>query len=150
MNFQDLLEGYLGLSAALQIFCQIQKEFYNLIDIYNRMLEHHTTNLLVNINNEGQLGKLIHIRINQLQIKKWLAEHPLENWRYFDIKLFKENLIAQILSVINNWDLNIRINSEYELQMKGQIPIHNILKEQFRKFKNQLKKKELLFLDQLC
>ena len=57
--------------------------------------------------------------------------------------------MAQILSAVNNWDLNFRINSEYKLQTKGQVPIHNVLKEQFRKFKDYLKKKELLFLDQL-
>ena len=68
-----------GIANTLPNSILWKKEFYNLIDIYNRMLEHHTTNLLVNINDEGQLGKLMRIRINQLQVKEWLAEHPLEN-----------------------------------------------------------------------
>ena len=74
-----LLRLKCGIANTLPNSILWKKEFYNLIDIYNRMLKHHTTNLLVNINDEGQLGKLMRIRINQLQVKEWLAEHPLEN-----------------------------------------------------------------------
>jgi len=59
-----LLRLKCGIANTLPNSILLKKEFYNLIDIYNRMLEHHTTNLLVNINNEEQLGKLLHIRIN--------------------------------------------------------------------------------------
>jgi len=89
------------------------------------------------------------IRINQLKIKEWLTSDPLATWYYYDIKPFKGNLIAQILSAINNWGINIRFNTTDIINFEGKISIQSILREYYRKYKDVLRAKNLLFLDQL-
>ena len=126
-----------------------KKEFYNLTDIYNRMIKHYIINLIANINNNGKLNKLIQIRINQFQIQEQLTNNPLKNQFYYDIKPFKENLIAQILSTINNQGLNIRWNSDNNFKIERDIPLHYIFLGMYWKYKDKLRAKSILFLDQL-
>jgi len=88
------------------------KEGYGLIDIFNRIIENHTANLLVCLNDIGILGDLMAIRVAQLQLNEWLPFNPLTNWPYFNPTDFKSCLIAQILSILNNWEINIEWNSD--------------------------------------
>jgi ribonuclease HI len=126
------------------------KEIYGLLDIYNRCIEQQTANLIINLNDCGKLGKLMDIRVAQLQIKEWLPSNPLTNWIYYNPLHFKFSLIAQNLSVLNNWEINIKWNKPDLIDFEGNIPLSRVLENyNYRKYKDKLRSKKLMFLDQL-
>ena len=126
------------------------KEIYGLLDIFNRCIENQTSNLIANINDTGKLGNLMEIRIAQLQIKEWLPHNPLTNWPYFDPMPFKYSITAQILSIINNWEINIKWNKPDLITFKGNTPLSYIIEyNKYRIYKDKLRDKKLMFLDQI-
>ena len=126
------------------------KEIYGLLDIFNRCIENQTSNLIANINDTGKLGNLMEIRIAQLQIKEWLPHNPLTNWPYFNPMPFKYSIIAQILSIVNNWEINIKWNKPDIINFKGNTPLSYIIEyNKYRIYKDKLRGKKLMFLDQI-
>ena len=71
------------------------KKIYNLINVFSRLIEHHSANLLNRINNEEQLGQMMEIRILQTQLEEWLPYNLLDAWIYKNIKVFNNNLTAK-------------------------------------------------------
>jgi hypothetical protein len=105
---------------------------------------------MVNLNNTGKLGNIMEIRIAQLQYNEWLAFNPLTNWPYYNPLHFKTSIIAQILCVLNNWEINIKWNKSNFINFEGNLPLSYILKDNnYRKYKDKLREKNLMFLDQL-
>ena len=58
--------------------------------------------------------------------------------------------MAQILSVINNWEISFKWNKPNLINFEGNTPISYILENNnYRKYKDKLREKNLMFLDQL-
>ena len=147
---RQLLRHKSGLVNTLPNCFLWIKEGYGLIDIFNRIIENQTANLLVCLNDTGILGDLMAIRVAQLQLNEWLPFNPLTNWPYFNPTDFKSCLIAQILSILNNWEINIEWFGDRILDLQGKVPLCNLLNNlNYRKYKDSLRAKGLMFLDQL-
>ena len=149
-KMRKLLRNKCGISNTLPNTILWNSNIYGLIDFYNRQLEAQGANLVTRMNDKGTLGTLMEIRVRQLQENEWLYDCPLSIWNYTDIKTFKNNLIAQILSALNNYGINI--DEHKDIQYKkgpGRIPIISILKEEYRRIKHQLRKQNIMYLEQL-
>ena len=145
-----LLRHKSGLANTVPNCILWEKQFYGLVDMFNRCLESQTANLIANLNDQGQLGKLMLIRTAQLQLSEWLPVNPLENWPYFNCNNFKYSLIAQILCLLNHWEFNIQWSRGNLFDFEGTIPLTKVFKDyNYRKYKDAFKSKKLLFLDQV-
>ena len=75
----------------------------------------------------------------------------MDIWSYNRINAFKNNIIAKILCIANDLGINISpigLANKYKFtETQGEITLQSILKEEFRKSKNQLKKKNIYTLD---
>jgi len=77
----------------------------------------------------------------------------MDIWSYSKINTFKNNIIAKIICIVNDLGINISligINNKYNFtEIHGEIKLQRILKEDFRKVRNQLRKKNIYTLDQI-
>src|SRR5687767_6905885 len=94
------------------------------------------------------VGKITEIRVRQLQEQEALYDNPLEIWNYNQINSFKNNIIAKILCLIK--DIG-GLDDKYKFtSYKGEQKFYNIFEEKdFRKYKEQFKKKQIYTLDQI-
>ena len=109
-------------------------------------------NLTQRLNDKGTLGLTTEIRLRQLQSKEWLYDNPLEIWGYNNINAFKGNLIAQILCLMNDLGLFISFmntNKKIFNILPGGYPLINLFNDNYRNIKDSLRKKNLLYLEQL-
>src|SRR5688572_6520881 len=107
-------------NTALNVLLK-NKDLFNLIDLFDRQTEAHIANLVFRLNDKETLGKSSEIRLRQLQTKKWLHDNPLEIWGYNATNMFKNNLIAQILCIMNYLGLEINYigknkNSKFKIE----------------------------------
>src|SRR5581483_6005130 len=81
---RKLLRHKSNISNTLPNSILWNRDIFGLLDIYNRCVEHQTSNLIVNLNDNGKLGNMMEIRLAQLQLNEWLPFNPLTNWPYFN------------------------------------------------------------------
>ena len=112
-------------------------------------MEHQIANLQFRVNHQGILGEFMEIRLLQSQIDEWLPNNILNKWRYNNSVAFRNDLTAKILCAANNFGLGFKTNNLLELNMNGILPIQDILPDEYRKIKDQLRKRDLIFIDQL-
>src|SRR5438876_7432672 len=148
------MRNKIGISNTANIILTHQ-EFYNLIDLYYRQGESQIVNLLKRLNNKNLIGKITEIRIKQLQEQEFLYDNPTEIWNYSRINVFKNNIIAKILCITKELGLNISligIENKYNFKkIQGEVHLQTIFKEEdFRRYKDQLKKKQIYTLDQIA
>ena len=98
--------------------------------------------------------KITEIRVRQLQEQKALYDNPLEIWNYNQINSFKNNIIAKILCLIKDIGLGIStigLDDKYKFtSYRGEQKFYNIFEEKdFRKYKEQFKKKQIYMLNQI-
>ena len=78
----------------------------------------------------------------------------MEIWNYSNVNSFKNNIIAKILCVTKELGLNINligIENKYNFKMvQGEKHLETIFGDEFRKYKDQLKKKQIYTLDQIA
>src|SRR5437763_14956764 len=141
-NIRRLLRNKIGISNTAPNIILSHKELYDLKDLYYRQGELQIVNLLKRLNNPSLVGKLTEIRLRQLQEQEFLHDNTMEIWSYNRINLFKNNIIAKILYITYDLDLNISTIALYKFKLiKGEIKLDRIFKDDFRRYKNQLKKK---------
>jgi ribonuclease HI/endonuclease/exonuclease/phosphatase family metal-dependent hydrolase len=152
-QIRKLLRNKIGISNTAPNVILSHKELYKLIDLYHRQSESQITNLLKRLNDEHLMGTITEIRLRQLQEAEFLHDNPMDIWSYSRINAFKNNIIAKILCIANDLGINISpigIRNKHKFtEVKGEIKLQRILKEEFRKVKNQLKKKNIYTLDQI-
>ena len=126
------------------------KEVTNLLDFYKRQMENQVNNLMVNINNKGLLGKTTEISVRTLQKNEWMPDNPLSMWHYNNPTCFKDCWLAQVLCLMNNLAISIgsTIQGDYKIE-GGYTPLYYVLQDEYRKNKNSLKKKRIMYLEQV-
>ena len=153
-KIRRLMRNKIGISNTVPNIILTHREFYNLIDLYYRQGESQIVNLLKRLNNKNLIGKITEIRIKQLQEQEFLHDNPMEIWNYSRINLFKNNIIAKILCITKELGLNISpigIENKYNFKkIQGEQHLQTIFKEDFRRYKDQLKKKQIYTLDQIA
>ena len=98
------------------------------------------------------MGITTEIRLRQLQKQEWLHACPLECWNYNNLNMFRNNMIAQILCIMNELGISIVYRGPIERSFNisgGKLPLIDILDKNFRKNKKSLIKKEIMFLEQI-
>ena len=149
-----LMRNKIGISNTALNIILTHREFYNLIDLYYRQDESQIVNLLKRLNNKNLIGKITEIWIKQLQEQEFLYDNPMEIWNYSNVNSFKNNIIAKILCVTKELGLNINpigIENKYNFKMvQGEKHLETIFGDEFRKYKDQLKKKQIYTLDQIA
>ena len=89
------------------------------------------------------------IRILQTQLEEWLPYNPLDAWIYKNIKVFNNNLTAKILCTLNDMGIGIKVHNFPGWNFEGRLPIYQIIPDIYRKVKDKLKNRNLLFLSQV-
>ena len=150
-KIRRLMRNKIGISNTAPNIILTHREFYNLIDLYYRQGESQIVNLLKRLNNKNLIGKITEIRIRQLQEQEFLYDNPMEIWNYSNVNSFKNNIIAKILCVTKELGLNINpigIENKYNFKMvQGEKHLETIFGDEFRRYKDQLKKKQIYTLD---
>ena len=100
---------------------------------------------------QGILGESIEIRLRYLQKNKWLHENLTEIWPYEETNKFGKNIIGQVLCIAKKYGISLNVaNNVINYKVEGGvIPILDILKENYRQHKESLKRKGILFLEQI-
>ena len=128
---------------------------YNIRNIWDIQLQHHITTFLQRINDSHLLGISTRIRLQQLQNNLWstvnIFEHPHPNVDGQN----KHTLNFKIIQLLPQIAVTIRANPNiawpniihHQLQ-----PLEPILKQhsKYITFKKQLRRLNLLYLEQLC
>ena len=151
-KLRKLLRYKIGITNTSPNVLLSNKEIFNLIDLYSRQKEKQITELELRLNDKHDLGVTMEIRNRQLQTREHLHDNPLEVWNYNNVNMFKNSLLAQILCLMNEQGLSISyVNNEKENYTieGGYYPLIMILKNRFRKEIKSLKRKGLLYLDQI-
>ena len=150
-KLRTCLHNKIGIANTAPNVLLNRKELYNLIDFFDRQIEAQTSNLILKLNDKGALGITTEIRLRQLQTKEWLNDNPLHVWNYNNVNMFKGNIIAQILCLIGDLGLSIYFLHDNTFKIEGgSVPIIDILKDDYRKNINSLKKKNIIYLEQLA
>jgi hypothetical protein len=96
------------------------------------------------------LGFILNIRLKQLQYAEWLiADNPLDIWHYSNPTNFKNNFTAQILCAMNQLGISFKFEHFHNSPEFLQISLFDIFKQDYRKIKDSLKKRNLVNLNQL-
>ena len=152
-KIRRLMRNKMGISNTAPNIILTHKDLYNLIDLFYRQGEAQITNLLKRLNNSHLVGEITEIKIRLLQEQEGLYDNPMDIWNYNRINLFKNNLIAKILCITKDLGLNIStigVENKYNFKtVEGEIKLSRIFKDDYRKYKNQLKKKQIFTLDQI-
>ena len=150
-KLRTCLRNKIGIANTAPNVLLNRKELYNLIDFFDRQIEAQTSNLILKLNDKGALGITTEIRLRQLQTKEWLNDNPLHVWNYNNVNMFKGNTIAQILCLMGDLGLSIYFLHDNTFKIEGgSVLIIDILKDNYRKNINSLKKKNILYLEQLA
>ena len=150
-KLRTCLRNKIGIANTAPNVLLNRKELYNLIDFFDRQIEAQTSNLILKLNDKGALGITTEIRLRQLQTKEWLNDNPLHVWNYNNVNMFKGNTIAQILCLMGDLGLSIYFLHDNTFKIEGgSVSIIDILKDDYRKNINSLKKKNILYLEQLA
>ncbi len=124
---------------------------YNYRNLEEIQKQAKITNFLVQINDRKQLGKITKLRLRNLQKKEWLAKGLLEHFP-FDKKprKYKNNFIFNNLLLCKENDITFEISEETKTNIEGgKITLHKILGKDYNKFKYQLRKDSIIFLEQI-
>jgi hypothetical protein len=150
---RKLFKQKVGLASTAPNAATFTHTIYNLCELWDRQVQHHITNLVVRLNDNGILGKISKIKLHQLQLNLWLSKSPLESWNYSvsHLRLFKNNLMAGILCIAKFFKFSFRTtyDSESFIIKGGQILLQDIFAEKYTSFVNALAKKQVLYLDQI-
>ncbi|CAH1768945.1 3700_t:CDS:2, partial [Entrophospora sp. SA101] len=151
--YRKLFKNRLGISKDTPNLNLSNKKLYNLIDLHHHQSQCHINSLFTKINNPNTLGKIIEIRLHQLQTEMWIPHSPLsiKSWNdWLSSKKLKNDLIAAELNLMQQNHINIKHHNEESFSIKGgNTPLYTILKESYYKNTAPLKNRLIMFLDQL-
>jgi hypothetical protein len=117
-------------------------------DFYSRQIQYQVSNLLMRANDTGILCTLLDIRMKQLQYSEWITHNPLDMWHYSNPNVFKQNFTAQILCAMNQLGISFKYNELLNPSPVSHISLFDIFKDNYRKIKDSLKKRNVVYLNQ--
>ena len=150
-KIRRLVRNKIGIANTSPNAFLYRKNMFKLVNFLERQEIKQIELLNYKIVDNNLLGITTKIRLKQLQFNEWLHDNPLEIWNYNDILTFKNNLLGQILCLMNKKGLGLNTNSK-ENNWKiegGTIPILDILRNDYRKHKESLKNKNIMYVEQL-
>ncbi|CAJ0893772.1 6198_t:CDS:2 [Entrophospora sp. SA101] len=120
-------------------------------DLYEVQLQAKITNFCIQINDKNLLGKITNIRLKQLQQQEWLSYSPLHEWPYKHLgKKFSKKFIASMISLCKIHEISFQVmKQDMNIIQGGKLHIRQFLGKGFHKFKKQLQKHSIMFIDQL-
>ena len=143
------------LSRSTPNSTMLNHYLYNIHSLWDIQLQHHTSNFLNRINNPSTLGLTTQIRIQQLQNNLWSTTSIFHHPNPLIDGPNRHTTTFKIIQLFNS--LNISISSNPNLSWPqtpsgGNLPLENIFSQhpKYHTFKQQLRHKNLLFLEQLC
>ncbi|CAB4384488.1 unnamed protein product [Rhizophagus irregularis] len=159
--FRRMFKNKLGMSIRMPTALIEYSQIYNIKNIAENQLQAKGSNFLIQINDKGLLRKIMNLRFKKLQDKLWLESSILtslpEKADYK--KLFKlknsqkyKNWIIGNIELIRRANIQIDVNIETSNQFKvtgGVMPIRKIIETTFFDHIYKLKKKKIMFLEQL-
>src|SRR5215216_2837495 len=149
-SFRRILKTKLSLSNNTPIAAFHTPLVYNLTHLFDCQIQDKTAALYNISNNKGLIGLTSNIRILQLQILEWLPTSPLNSWPHDDSAPFKD-WIAALLSTLKKWNLEFKAVTPMQYNViGGSLPIYTQFSQNnYRKIIDVLRKKNLIFCDQL-
>src|SRR5205823_2383691 len=99
--FNMMFKSKLNLSKRFPDVGLHSKHHYNLIRLYDHLLQHHISSLYLSINSPSLIGDMMKLRLDNLQSLMWLPYSPLSvtDWsRWTHLKAFKSDFVAMTLS----------------------------------------------------
>jgi hypothetical protein len=142
------------LSKTTPNSTMLNHNIYGIKNVWDIQLQHHISNFLNRINNQDLLGTTTHIRLQHLQNNLWSTTNILQHPNPVIDGLNKNTTTFKIILLFKYLNLTITTNSN--LSIPHTINSLYTLIEQFLSsdksyltFKQQLRSKRILFLEQL-
>ena len=133
----------------------LNHNLYNIHNIWDIQLQHYISNFLNHINNSSTLGTTTHIWLQQLQNNLWSTNNILTHPHPIIDGPDKHSTIFKIIQLFNHLQISVHSysNSSWPKTINdSNTPLENILSNhpKYNTFKQQLRHKNILFLEQLC
>ena len=133
----------------------LNHNLYNIHSIWDIQLQFHISNFLNRINNSSTLGTTTHIRLQQLQNNLWSTTNILSHPHPIIDGPNKHCTTFKIIQLLNYLQISIHSysNSSWpKIINDSNTPLENILSNhpKYNTFKQQLRHKNILYLEQLC
>ena len=143
-----------NLSRSTPNSTMLNHNIYNIHNIWEIQLQHHSSNFLHRINNNSTLGTTTHIRLQQLQNNLWSTTNLLQHPQPIIDGPNKHTTTCKLIQLLQQADINLVTNSNLEWPQTIQdanLSIESILSKNinYRVFKQQLRKKHILYIEQL-
>ena len=148
-----LLKNKLGLSHSFPNSVLHHPHFYNLFNYWHLQCQSMVTNFLIRVNDSSLIGKVSHIQLKQLQHTLWIPFCPLLLTEVFPTKLNHKNITAACITSMISSNMSCQFSSplfisSYNIK-GGNIPLINLIPDEYPKIASSLRKYSLLFLEQL-
>ncbi|PKY60404.1 hypothetical protein RhiirA4_484066 [Rhizophagus irregularis] len=126
---------------------------YGYRDFYENQLQAKITDFCIQLNDNGLLGKITHLRLKSLQNQLWSSRPLIEKLPYDRVPHSrKNNYIFNMLLLCyeNNISFNNLDNDTFSSIQGGKIPLLDIVDNAFYSaYRVRLREKNILFLDQI-
>lgn len=158
--FRKMFKNKLGLAITAPNAIVHMKEIYNVKSFHDNQLQAKITNFVIQINDENELGKIMEIRLFNLQEMLMLTKNPLKELSFDDIvrfkkifpTLFRNIFLLENISLAKKHNFDFKVESVINnMEVKGgNLTIKEVLKKDtyFNNFK-LIKKLNIIFLDQI-
>ncbi|RHZ74336.1 hypothetical protein Glove_226g47 [Diversispora epigaea] len=129
------------------------KEAYNVVNLWVRQLQMHSSNLLSRLNDKRILGNSMRIRLQHLQNSFWSSQIVTETMDSIKVKR-SYSLLNDILIICKQHELTFKLSSDIHKSLLikgGKVTIEELLQEFdcYSQFRRGLRKRQILFLEQL-
>jgi hypothetical protein len=158
---QKILSKYLTVAKhkashpkTLPNSTMLNHNIYGIKNIWDIQLQHHITNFLARLNNSDLLGLSTQIRIQQLQNNLWSTISLLQHPNPLIDGPNKYTTTYKIIKLLNPLNIVITANNNYQwpkIYQHNAYSLEQILNKHplYSTFKQQLRKKNIIYLDQL-
>jgi ribonuclease HI len=148
-----LLKNKLGLSRSFPNSVLHHPHFYNLFDYWQLQCQSMVTNFIIRINDSSLIGQISRIQLKQLQQTLWIPFCPLLLSEMLPTKLNHKNITAACITLMISSHISCQFSSpsfisSYNIK-GGNVPLINLIPDQYFKLAPSLKKYSILFLEQL-
>jgi ribonuclease HI len=148
-----LLKNKLGLSRSFPNSVLHHPHFYNLFDYWKLQCQSMVTNFIIRINDSSLIGQISRIQLKQLQQTLWIPFCPLLLTETLPTKLNHKNITAACITLMISSHISCQFSSPsfistYNIK-GGNVPLINLIPDQYFKLAPSLKKYSILFLEQL-
>ena len=143
------------LSKSTPNSTMLNPHLYNIHNIWDIQLQHHISNFLIRINDPNLLGISTRIRLQQLQNNLWFTTNILQHHSPNIDGPNRLTTTFKIILLLKRLEINIIANPNItwpKVVNSGNLPLEQILQHhpKYKTFKQQLRHKQILYLEQLC